>query len=134
MAMPFAEASANDHVSTTGAAIVAGIAGVAVGAAIADSANQHPDYAPPRYQAYPAAQPYPYPEPYPYPQPYPPPYPYAQPYPQPYPNYYPRPAYRHRYAAPFRPTSDVVCYPNKGLCFNDNGSVANKWTRRIFGN
>ena len=58
-----------------------------------------------------------------------PPYPYAQPYPA----YYPRPVYRPAYAAPFTPAPGVVCYPDRGLCFKNNGNVANEWTGRVFG-
>lgn len=105
-----------DHISNTGAAILGGVAGLAVGAAIADS--QHPHvYYPPRYQ------------PYPYPQPYP----YAAPsrYVQPYPAYYP--AYRPHYAVPFSPAPGVTCDPGRGLCYNANGSVAGRWTNSVFG-
>ncbi len=119
VAMPLAEAQANNNISNTGAAILGGIAGLAVGAAIVDSAHQHPVYYPPRY-AYPAAQPYPYAQPYPA-------------YAQPQPAYYPRPAYHPAYGAPFSPTGGVVCYPGKGICYNNNGSVAGKWTNRVFG-
>lgn len=111
MAVPLAEARA-DQISSTGAAIVGGIAGLAVGAAIADST--HPRvYYPPRYEPYP----------------YPPPYPYAQPYPV----YYPQPVYRPAYAAPFSPAPGVTCYPGRGLCFKYNGNVANEWSARVFG-
>ena len=111
-------ARADNHISSTGAAIVGGIAGLAIGAAIADSANRNQGYNPPRYQ--------PYPQPFPaYAQPYPA---YAQP------AYYP-PAYRPAYARPFNPSPDVTCYPGRGLCYNDeNGTIARKWTARVFGN
>ena len=117
-------ARADNHISSTGAAIVGGVAGLAIGAAIADSARPHVYY-PPRYQPYP--QPYPYAQPYPQPYAYPQPYPYAQPYPA----YYPRPVYR---PAPFSPAPGVTCYPGRGLCFNGNGTVANRWSARVFGN
>lgn len=112
LALPMAEAQAKDHISSTGAAILGGIAGLAIGAAIVDSAHPHVSYAP-RYQ------------PYPYPQPYP--------YAQPYPAYYPRPVYRPAYAGPFSPAPGVTCYADRGLCYNGNGTVANAWTGRVFG-
>ncbi|MCA3554187.1 hypothetical protein [Aestuariivirga sp.] len=109
------DARADKKISNTGAAIVGGIAGLAIGAAIADSANRNRRDYQPRYQ------------------PYPPPPPYA--YAQPYPVYYPQPVYRPAYARPFSPVASVVCYPDRGLCFNEsNGSIANKWTARVFGN
>lgn len=115
VAAPTGAVLADNHISSTGAAIVGGIAGLAVGAAIADSAHHNQAYYPPRYQ------------PYGYPQPYPV-------YAQPYPAYYP-PAYRPAYARPFSPAPGVVCYPGRGLCYNDsNGTVANRWSARVFGN
>lgn len=116
VATPLAQAEAGSHISNTGAAILGGIAGVAVGAAIVDNAHRNPAYYPPRYQ------PYPYPEPYPYAAPYP----YAQPYP--YPAAYPRPVY----AGPFSPAPGVTCYPGRALCYNDNGTLARNWTGRVF--
>jgi hypothetical protein len=113
VAAPAGAVLADDHISSTGAAILGGIAGLAVGAAIVDNAHQHPVYYPPRYPAYAAAQPYPYA--------------------QPYPAYYPRPAYRPAYRAPFSPAGGVVCYPGKSICYNNNGSVAGNWTHRVFG-
>lgn len=108
-------ARADKHINSTGAAIIGGIAGLAIGAAIADSANRNRPHYPPRYHAYPPPQPYPYA--------------------QPYPAYYPQPVYRPAYARPFSPTGGVVCYPDRGLCYNDsNGSIANRWTARVFGN
>lgn len=106
---------ADNHISSTGAAILGGVAGLAIGAAIADSAHQRPAYYPPRYQPYPPPQPYPYPPRYA----------------QPYPAYYP--AYRPAYARTFSPAPGVSCNPRRGLCFNANGTVANRWTARVFG-
>ena len=83
----------------TAAAIVGGVAGVAVGAAIADAANHNkkkyyyngyaPPYAPGAYDPY--------------------------------------------FNQAFSPTGGVVCYPAQRLCYNNNGSVANHWTRRVYG-
>ena len=33
----------------------------------------------------------------------------------------------------FSPTAGVVCYPAQRLCYNNNGSVANHWTRNVYG-
>jgi len=86
-------------ISPTGAAIVGGLAGVAVGAAIADAAK------PPRPKYYYNG--------------------YAPPY---------RPGYYDPYFnQAFSPTAGVVCYPAQRLCYHNNGSVANKWTRRVYG-
>ena len=112
VAAPTGVVLADNHISNTGAAVLGGIAGLAVGAAIVDSTHPHVYY-PPRYQ----------------PNPYPQPYPYAQPYPA----YYPRPVYRPAYAAPFAPAPGVTCYPDRGLCFKYNGKVANQWTASVFG-
>lgn len=121
LAAPLGSVQADNHISNTGAAILGGVAGLALGAAIVDSQNHRQVYYPPRYQPYPYPQPYPYARPYPYAQPYP--------YPQPYPVYYPAP----RYAAPFSPAPGVTCDPARGRCFNDNGTLANRWTIRVFG-
>lgn len=114
-----AGARADNHISSTGAAILGGVAGLAIGAAIADSNNHRPVYYPPRYA-----------------QPYPPPYAYQPAYAQPYQPAYaqPYPAYYPRYARPFSPAPGVTCNPGRGLCFNDsNGTVASRWTSRVFG-
>jgi hypothetical protein len=81
------------------AAIVGGVAGLAVGAAIAD-ANRHK----PRRYGYDG---------------------YAAPY--------GASSYDPYFQRAFRPSPGIECYPAQRLCYNDNGSVANKWTRRVFG-
>jgi hypothetical protein len=83
----------------TAAAIAGGVAGLAIGAAIAD-ANRH------------KAKKYHY-------NGYVPPY-----QPGGYDPYFDR---------AFRPSNDVTCYPAQRLCYNDNGSVAKNWSRRVFG-
>ena len=96
-AQPAAEAKT---MGPTAAAIVGGVAGLAVGAAIADSANQKkkkkyyyngyaPPYGPGTYDPY--------------------------------------------FNQAFSPTAGVVCYPAQRHCYNNNGSVANHWTRNVYG-
>jgi hypothetical protein len=95
-AQPAAEAKT---MGPTAAAIVGGVAGLAVGAAIADSANHNkkkyyyngyaPPYGPGTYDPY--------------------------------------------FNQAFSPTAGVVCYPAQRLCYNNNGSVANHWTRNVYG-
>ena len=95
-AQPAAEAKT---MGPTAAAIVGGVAGLAVGAAIADSANQKkkkyyyngyaPPYGPGTYDPY--------------------------------------------FNQAFSPTAGVVCYPAQRLCYNNNGSDANHWTRNVYG-
>ena len=48
--------------------------------------------------------------------------------------YYPAGGYDSYFDQSFRPSSDAICYPAQRACYNDNGSLANKWTRRVFGN
>lgn len=48
--------------------------------------------------------------------------------------YYPAGGYDTYYEQSFRPSSDTTCYTAQRVCYNDNGSVANKWTRRVFDN
>lgn len=85
-------------IGPTGAAIVGGVAGLAIGAAIAD-ANR------PKKKIYYEG--------------------YAPPY---------RPGYYDPYFnQAFAPTAGVICYPAQRLCYNNNGTVANNWTRRVYG-
>jgi hypothetical protein len=85
-------------IGPTAAAIVGGVAGVAVGAAIAD-ANR------PKKKIYYEG--------------------YAPPY---------RPGgYDPYFNQAFSPSSGIVCYPAQRLCYNNNGTVANSWTRRVYG-
>ncbi len=81
------------------AAIIGGIAGLAVGAAIAD-ANRHK---PKRY--------------------------YYDGYQSPY----GLGGYDPYFNRVYRPTSSVTCYPAQRLCYNNKGSIANHWTRRVYG-
>lgn len=39
----------------------------------------------------------------------------------------------YRPAAPYSPTSGVVCYPKRQLCIKNNGLVSSPWTDREFG-
>lgn len=47
--------------------------------------------------------------------------------------YYPAGGYNAYYNQTIRPASNVICYPAQRVCYNSNGSVANKWSRRVFG-
>jgi hypothetical protein len=54
-----------------------------------------------------------------------------------YPGYqppYPAGGYDPYFNQAFNPAPDVVCYPAQRICYNMNGSVANKWTWRVFAN
>jgi hypothetical protein len=42
-------------------------------------------------------------------------------------------AYDPYFARTFSPNSNVICYTAQRVCYNNNGSVANKWSRRVFG-
>ncbi|WP_421694119.1 hypothetical protein [Aestuariivirga sp.] len=86
-------------IGPTAAAILGGVAGLAVGAAIAD-ANHHNN----RRIYYEGYQ-----------QPYPP------------------GGYDAYFNRSFSPAPRVVCYPAQRLCYDANGTVAHKWTRRIYG-
>ena len=86
-------------IGPTGAAIVGGLAGVAVGAAIADAARP----ARPKY--------------------------YYDGYAPPY-----RPGnYDPYFNQAFSPSAGVVCYPAQRMCYDNNGTVSHKWTRRVYG-
>lgn len=86
-------------IGPTAAAILGGVAGLAVGAAIADS-NHHSN----RRIYYEGYQ-----------EPYPP------------------GGYDAYFNRSFMPSSTVTCYPAQRLCYDRNGTVAHKWTRRIYG-
>lgn len=73
-----------------GKAVAAGIVGLALGAAIADSGKRD------RYI-----------------------------YGPPPPAYGPPP--------PFSPAAGVICYQAQRACYNDNGMLSAKWTRRVYG-
>jgi hypothetical protein len=94
-AMP-QQASANN--SAVGAAIVGGIVGLGVGAALSDQHHHNkkiyyngynPPYAPGGYDPY--------------------------------------------FSKAYSPAANVVCYPAQRVCYNNNGSYAAKWTRRVYG-
>ncbi len=94
-AAPAPSLAKNKHVEE---AIIGGIVGVAVGAALSRK-HQHDN------RVY---------------------YPNYQPY-------YPPGGYDPYFAGSFSPSPDVVCYRAQRVCYNANGSVANKWSRRVFG-
>ncbi|WP_373505590.1 hypothetical protein [Aestuariivirga sp.] len=84
--------------SAVGAAIVGGIVGIGVGAALSDQHHHNkkiyyngynPPYAPGAYDPY--------------------------------------------FAKVYSPASNVVCYSAQRVCYNNNGSYASKWTRRVYG-
>ena len=92
------QAVAKNNNSAVGAAIVGGIAGVAIGAALSD---QHKHKTKVYYNGY------------------------APPY--------GAGGYDPYFNRAFSPGGDVVCYPAQAMCYNNNGSVARNWTRRIYG-
>jgi hypothetical protein len=99
VSLTLAPAAEAKNIGPTGAAIVGGVAGLAIGAAIADAnRNKRKNY---YYNGY-------------------------------VPPYQPG-GYDPYFARAFSPSNDVTCYPAQRLCYNDNGSVAKHWTRRVFG-
>lgn len=102
--------------NSTGAAVAAGIAGLAVGTMVGAAVASPRDpviYGPP---------------------PPPPPPGYRPPPPPPY--YPPPPGYRPPppMGAPFSPAPNVMCYPARRACFNMSlGGFSANWTHRVFG-
>jgi surface antigen len=47
--------------------------------------------------------------------------------------YYAPSGYDAYFAQSFSPSAGVMCYTAQRVCYNENGSVANKWSRRVFG-